>query len=118
MNAHQRPFDDEHYRILFERSQVAMAFSANDGAIIEVNDACCELLGRPRSELIGAYAIDLMHPDDRGLAATNRDGLADGSVNAVRVERGSYAATAASCGPTRRRKPSATRTATSCIGNP
>jgi len=42
--------DDDRYRLLFERSQVPMAFGGVDGTLLAVNQAVCDFLGRPASE--------------------------------------------------------------------
>jgi len=64
-----------------------MAFGAIDGTLLAVNDAVCDFLGRPESELVGFTAMEFMHPDERDLAAANRDGLANATIESWRVER-------------------------------
>jgi PAS domain S-box-containing protein len=79
--------DDERFRILFERSQVAMSFISVDGTVLAVNEAACEFLGRTRADLIGRSATELIHPDDRPASAANMAALRDGAVDSFRVER-------------------------------
>src|SRR4051812_29175958 len=52
-------------RDLFESSIVPMAMGSIDGQFRAVNAAFCELTGYTEQELLGTYAMDLTHPDDR-----------------------------------------------------
>jgi diguanylate cyclase (GGDEF)-like protein/PAS domain S-box-containing protein len=49
----------------FEHSPVGMALIDTDGRYVQVNDALCRLLGRPRRWLQDQSFRDVTHPDDR-----------------------------------------------------
>jgi PAS domain S-box-containing protein len=56
---------DARLRRAFDGSPIGMALTTPDGAMLEVNDALCTMLGRPRAELLGCTFAALAHPDDR-----------------------------------------------------
>lgn len=44
----------DRFELIFRHSPIAMALTQHDdGTIVDVNEACCRLLGRPRAQLIG-----------------------------------------------------------------
>lgn len=51
-------------RSLFENAAVGIARVAPDGSFLEVNDRYCEILGRPRQEVLAATYQEYTHPDD------------------------------------------------------
>lgn len=57
--------ESERWRVLFERSPVAIGLTDERTRIVSVNPALCELLGRPAEELIGTSSDDYFHPHDQ-----------------------------------------------------
>ena len=55
---------EEESRLAFDRSSVATCLVANDGRIIRVNPAICDLLGRSADELLTMNFLEVTHPDD------------------------------------------------------
>ncbi|MGZ8752233.1 MAG: PAS domain S-box protein [Acidimicrobiia bacterium] len=55
---------EERFAAAFERSPVAIAVIAFDGALIDCNEAYSQIVGVPIPELIGTDAMALVHPDD------------------------------------------------------
>lgn len=49
---------------IFEQATVGLAQTDLDGRFVLVNDRYCELVGRPRAELLGLGIQDVTHPDD------------------------------------------------------
>jgi len=64
--------EKERFRIAFENAPTGMAMSslrAEDcGVLLRVNEAMCELVGRPASVLVGSRLAALVHPEDISLA--------------------------------------------------
>ena len=56
---------EERFRAAFEGAPIGMGLSTVSGRWIEVNDALCELLGRPQTQLLRQPLWDLVHPSDR-----------------------------------------------------
>ena len=53
-----------HFRATFENAAVGMAHIAPEGRFTRVNQRLCEIVGHPRSELLGKRFQDIAHPDD------------------------------------------------------
>jgi diguanylate cyclase (GGDEF)-like protein/PAS domain S-box-containing protein len=68
----------ERYRIAFEHAALPAWFCATDLRLTEVNAAFCEMLGRPREELLGKQLPQFIHPDQRGEAERDRLSLLSG----------------------------------------
>lgn len=64
---------DARLRTGFDRSRLGLALVSSDLRLLEVNDALCCMLRRPREELVGASLNDFVHPDD--LAAVDEVAL-------------------------------------------
>lgn len=57
---------EERYRLLFERNLAGVYMAAEDGRVVDCNDACARLFGYSgREELLRAGSIDYMHPHER-----------------------------------------------------
>ena len=56
---------EQRFFVAFERSETPMRVAEPDGAIVQANEAFCDLLGYARSELIGMNLLDTVHPADR-----------------------------------------------------
>jgi PAS domain S-box-containing protein len=54
---------DTRYRWLFEESMDAILVGSLDGIYVDANPAAAEMLGVPRERLIGARAMEFVHPD-------------------------------------------------------
>lgn len=65
---------EEHLRALFEQTAAGIAERDLQGRLIRVNERFCEILGRPREQVLGVDIHDLTHADDleRSEAAFNR----------------------------------------------
>ena len=61
---HRLAAAEEESRLAFDRSSVATCLVANDGRILRVNPAICELLGRSEAELLTMNFVEVTHPDD------------------------------------------------------
>ncbi len=79
--------DEARYRVLFERSPVAMALFTDDGVFFEVNEAAASLLGRSRQDLVESAWEDIVHPDERALARAARERIIADGARTHRVER-------------------------------
>lgn len=75
---------EERFRIAFEENMAAMVFTDLEGVGIAVNDAFCEMLGRPKEELLGTDLALLSHPEDVSISEAARSHLLSGEVNRVR----------------------------------
>ena len=79
---------EEKFRSVFEKAAIGMArVRLADARCIDVNDACCQMLGRPREELLRTTWTELTRPDDRepGLASFRR--MAAGALDSYTVEQ-------------------------------
>jgi PAS domain S-box-containing protein len=56
---------EQRFRAAFEGAPIGMGLSTVNGRWLEVNDALCELLGRPQTQLLRKPLWDLVHPADR-----------------------------------------------------
>ncbi len=55
---------ERRFRSIFESAAVGAALAANDGKILEANQALADMLGYSRDELCQRTAAELTHPDD------------------------------------------------------
>ncbi len=56
----------ERYRIAFEHAVLPAWFCDTELRLTEVNEALCQMLGRPREVLLGKQLSEFTHTDDRG----------------------------------------------------
>lgn len=56
--------NEEQFRLTFEHAPIGMAISSIDGAILQVNQAYCDILGRSVEELVDHSMMEFTHPDD------------------------------------------------------
>ena len=75
------------YRAVFEQAGVGVARVSLDGPFIEVNDRYCEILGRPRGDLMGAGWKEITHPDDLGGDVANVERLLAGEADSFQMEK-------------------------------
>ena len=59
-----RDTSEARLRTTIDHAPIGMALVGLDGRAIEVNDALCAILRRPREGLLGASIADVTHPDD------------------------------------------------------
>jgi PAS domain S-box-containing protein len=67
------------FEITFRHSPIGQGLLSRTGRWLRVNGALAELLGRPEEELVGAEAVDAMHPEDRADERERLIGLVDGA---------------------------------------
>lgn len=87
-----RPADgaphDEVLRQVFDASPIAMALVCPQGRLVALNGSLCAVVGRRASELVGAPAVDVFHPDEQAAASTAMsDVLADGRIRRAENRR-------------------------------
>ena len=59
-----RDASEARLRTTLDHAPIGMALVGLDGRAIEVNDALCTILRRPREDLLGASIAEVTHPDD------------------------------------------------------
>lgn len=72
---------------LFDGSPVGLTLSDERGYFVEVNEAFCRLVGRPRELLIGRSAAGFTHVDDLFIVEHSGDLIATSSEGFVRLEK-------------------------------
>jgi PAS domain S-box-containing protein len=55
----------ERYRLLIERMNEGLVMQDRDGVITYVSDRFCEIMGRPREDLVGRSGRDITVPEER-----------------------------------------------------
>jgi len=78
---------EERFRATFEQAAVGIAHTEPEGRFLQVNQKLCEMLGYTRDELLGMSAIEVTHPEDRGIDAVRRAQLIAGELETYSVER-------------------------------
>ena len=78
---------EERFRATFEQAAVGIAHTDPDGRFLQVNQKLCDMLGYTRDELLAMTAVDVTHPDDRGVDAVRRERLIAGEFETYSVER-------------------------------
>ena len=66
---------------------MGIAVSSLDGALIEFNAKCAEMLGYTRDDLRGRTFLDITHPEDVGVSSRAMEQLLDGRVSAQTFEK-------------------------------
>jgi PAS domain S-box-containing protein len=56
---------EQRYRLLIERMNEGLVMQDKDGVITYVSDRFCELMGRPREDLVGRLGRDITVPEER-----------------------------------------------------
>ncbi|HEV8520206.1 MAG TPA: EAL domain-containing protein [Burkholderiales bacterium] len=82
-----RVMAEERFRATFEQAAVGIAHTEPEGRFLQVNQKLCEMLGYTRDELLGMSAIEVTHPEDRGIDAVRRAQLIAGELETYSVER-------------------------------
>jgi PAS domain S-box-containing protein len=55
---------ENRFRAAFDQAPVGMSLTAPDGRLAEVNQAFCDMIGRPAEEIIGRAYAAITYPDD------------------------------------------------------
>ncbi|MEY2438547.1 MAG: hypothetical protein QOF97_3383, partial [Acidimicrobiaceae bacterium] len=74
------------FRTAFDHATTGIAIVSPEGRYLQVNEALCNLLGRPEDELVGLGFADVRHPDDVGPSTEVRERLLRGETDAIAVE--------------------------------
>ena len=75
------------FRQGFDGSPIGMALTdPTDGRLLRVNDAICELLGRPREQLMDLTLLELILPEDLPDALRIRSAIVDGELETFEAE--------------------------------
>ena len=81
-----RALGEERFRQIVNDCPLAIALiAAEDERFVQVNPACCALVGRSAEELVGRPWQDFVHPDDR---ATDAGAARAGARTGDRWRRG------------------------------
>jgi PAS domain S-box-containing protein len=72
------PSTDVRFALVVDQTPVAIAMSEPDGILRYANPAWIGLTGRSRDEIVGADALQHLHPDDRASGARNFRRMAAG----------------------------------------
>jgi diguanylate cyclase (GGDEF)-like protein/PAS domain S-box-containing protein len=84
--AHRR-HEEVRFRTRFEQSLLPQSMQAVDGTFDAVNDAFCQLLGRPKEDLLGKTDQDIVHPDDKGPTTPAVQTMIDRQVDWLQADR-------------------------------
>jgi PAS domain S-box-containing protein len=77
---------EELFRAVFEKAGNGIAIADLEGRVKQVNTAFCHMLGYSKEELVGRFASDLVHPDDKAANAQAFNRLRDGETSALELE--------------------------------
>ncbi len=78
---------EERFRASFENGANAMAITAIDSRLLDVNAAFCELLGFSEPELVGHSISEITYPDDLPLNLDKLKAVARGEITRFRMEK-------------------------------
>jgi PAS domain S-box-containing protein len=71
---------EQRFRLAMTNAPIGMALVGLDGSWIDVNDRVCQILQRPREELLGLTFQDITHPDDLDTDLGYAQQLLDGEI--------------------------------------
>ncbi|MEJ7825710.1 MAG: EAL domain-containing protein [Solirubrobacteraceae bacterium] len=74
------------FRGAFDGSPIGMALTDDDGHIVRVNRALCDLMGRRVAELAGTHLAVLVHPDENSYDREAISALLEGERSQYNVE--------------------------------
>ncbi len=75
---------EERFRLAFENNMAPMLTMSLDGRLTAVNDAFCEMVGRPKEELLGSDTSVFTHPEDLGMMQAIHQRLINREVDELR----------------------------------
>lgn len=79
--------NEESYRAMFENAGVGITRVDLNGALVDVNQKFCDMLGHTREELLGTALSNLTHPDDYAQGAKFRGQLTQGAAKSATGEK-------------------------------
>jgi diguanylate cyclase (GGDEF)-like protein/PAS domain S-box-containing protein len=83
---HDAALNHKRFIAAFTHAAIGMAIVRHDGAIHQVNQALCTLLGRAEDEVVGRIFLDLLHPGDVALFTRRAQAVAGGTGEAFSTE--------------------------------
>jgi PAS domain S-box-containing protein len=89
-NEHRLRESEERFRLSMTHAAIGMALVGLGGEFVEVNDALCRILGRPRDVLTTLTFQDLTHPDDLETDLEYVQALASGELDHYDMEKRYY----------------------------
>jgi PAS domain S-box-containing protein len=78
---------EQRFRLAMNNAPIGMALVGLDGRFIEVNDSLCDLLGRPRDELLSLTFQDITHVEDLETDLDNASQLLAGEIHHYEMEK-------------------------------
>jgi PAS domain S-box-containing protein len=78
---------EEIYHAMFENAGVGITRVDLNGALVDVNQKFCDMVGYTRDELFGRAISEITHPDDYSEGAGFRDQLTRGAVSSATGEK-------------------------------
>ena len=78
---------EERFRIAFEQAPIGVSLLDLEGRFVQVNDAYCATVGRPREELMTLGPVAITHPDDVAITRDAMRRLISGAEAVVRFEK-------------------------------
>jgi PAS domain S-box-containing protein len=78
---------EQRFRLAMNNAPIGMALVGLDGRFVEVNDSLCDLLGRPRDELLSLTFQDITHPEDLEADLDNANQLLAGEIQHYEMEK-------------------------------
>jgi diguanylate cyclase (GGDEF)-like protein/PAS domain S-box-containing protein len=75
---------EERFRLAMTAAPVGMAISDPDGRFVQVNDAFCDLVGLPESDVLGATVSRFLGPGDHDLVDTVTAALSEEGASTFR----------------------------------
>jgi anti-anti-sigma factor len=78
---------EERFRIAFEQAPIGIALLDLQGRFVQVNDAYCKTVRRPRSNLLGLKTLTITHADDIAFTRHAIELLTSGDVPEYRFEK-------------------------------
>ncbi len=78
---------EEELRLTVQHAPIGMATLDLEGHILSVNQSLCSMLGFEESQLLGLAMKEIIHPDDRAVAATLLQRLLGGEIEYARHEK-------------------------------
>jgi len=78
---------EEHFRLAFEYSPIALALIGPDGRYLQANPAMCQLTGYTDRELVDRTVADLTHPEDMAADTAAMAALLAGERSTYTVEK-------------------------------
>ncbi len=78
---------EQRFRLAMTDAPIGMALVDLDGRAVEVNERLCELLGRPREELLTCSFQEVTHPDDLDADLAYVEQLLSGEITHYEMEK-------------------------------